>query len=488
MDRQVRRLGLVLTLLFAALFLQLNNIQVLQAKNLDQNPHNVRTTTRAFTQPRGSIATSSGVVVARSVPVKGSSQLLRVYPEGTLFAPVTGYFSHIYGMSGAESAYNSYLSAAPASSHNLAGLFGSASDANNVILTLSNTLQKTAETALGAHKGAVVALNPSTGAILALWSYPTYNPNALASPSATVEMNAWKAGIARPAQPMLDRAISNRYPPGSTFKIVTSSTVYDQDPALAKKSFPVLTALTLPGTSHKLANYAHEACGGGIASLFAVSCDSGFGQIGLDLGARRMASEAQRFGFNQRPPLDISGAVPSYFPPVSSFANDTPALAFSAIGQQNVAASPLEMALVGAAIANHGVIMKPHVMYQIRNGQGRLVTAYRPSIWKRATSSSTASKVTQLMIGVVNNPAGTAHNMLSLPGVQVAAKTGTAQTVPGANLNDAWMVAFAPASHPKIVVAAFVAAEPGAAAQTGDMYAGPVVRAVLSAALNVKGG
>ncbi|MCL4449223.1 MAG: penicillin-binding transpeptidase domain-containing protein [Actinobacteria bacterium] len=481
MDKRIRYLGVVLLLAFSVLFLQLNNIQVRQASALANAPGNYRNVLLSLQRPRGTIVTSDNVVVARSLPTKGGIyKYQRVYPEGRLFADITGYYSLIYGATGAESSYNSALSAYLTPLNTLRDLLDRKFVTNTLVLTVLNSLQQTAAKALGNRKGAVVVIQPSTGAILAMYSSPTYNPNNLSSLNSTEVHAAWKRYIENPQNPMLPRAYARSYAPGSTFKIITSSAVYDHDPKIATTLFPSLSGLVLPQTSHILYNYAHEVCGGYMPELFKVSCDSGYGQIGLDLGPQNLFNEATSFGFNKIPPLDIPGAAASTFPPVSSYATDPSAVAFSAIGQFNVSSTALQMAIATAAIANKGIIMIPHIMAQIRNYQGQLVKAWTPKMWLHATSASTAAKVKGLMIGVTQG--GTATNV-AIPGVLVAAKTGTAQGVPGQCCTN-WLAGFAPANNPLVVVVTVVPYQPGLGYNpTGSAIAGPVERTMLIAAL-----
>ncbi len=478
MDRQIRWIGLVLLVCFGLLFLQLNNLQVLQAKKLANAPGNPRVVAVALDQPRGIIQTADGVVVAESKPTHDIYGQLRVYPDGPLYADVTGYDSILYGLTGVEATYNTYLRSHSAPVRSFASLFQNRTITDTVTLTISSTLQELAAKEFGSMHGAAVVLDPATGATLAMYSSPTYNPNLLASHDIALERKTWTSLLADPSQPLLPRAYAERYPPGSTFKIITASAVYDYDPSLATKVYPKLTALKLPQTTTLLHNYGGERCGGQLPVLFQVSCDTGFGQIGLDLGPGNLAAEANAFGFNSVPPIDLTGAAPSYFPPPASFLKDLPGLAYSAIGQQNVAASTLQMALAGAAIADHGVIMTPHVMASIRTSLGQPVETYKPHPWRRAVPATTASSVTSLMLGVTQ-PGGTAPNV-AIPGVEVAAKTGTAQHGT-ANTNDDWLVAFAPAQDPVAVVAVSVNNQP--ASTTGSSTAGPIARALLEAAL-----
>jgi penicillin-binding protein A len=246
----------------------------------------------------------------------------------------------------------------------------------------------------------------------------------------------------------------------------------------------VLSALPLPQTTNSLHNFGGETCGGQLLELFTISCDTGFGQIGLDLGAGPLYSEATSFGFNQTPPLDLPYAVPSTFPATSTFVHDLPGVAYSAIGQQNVQATPLEMALVAGAIADGGTIMTPHILSYVTNSQAQIVSRYQPKAWLQATSAATANSVKQLMISVVNSPNGTGV-LASIPGIQVAAKTGTAQT--GTGQIDAWFVAFAPANNPQIAVSVVLPNQPAQNEYQGGTLAAPIARAMIEAYLQSGG-
>ena len=480
MERQIRRMGIVLAGLFAILFLQINNIQVLQASKLSNSTSNPRVALRLYNQTRGAIQTSDGTVIADSVASHDRYNFLRQYPQGPLYAEITGYFSLVYGTWGVENTYNKYLISHQNPVKNLSDLVTSNNGPDDLTLTVNSAMQQAAATALKGNVGAVVALNPKTGAILALYGNPTYDPNALASHNVNDVLKAWKANLANPSNPMLDRAYRRSYAPGSTFKVITSSAVYDHDPQLATKVYPQLSQLTLPNTNKTLSNFAHEVCGGTLPTLMAVSCDSGFGQIGLDLGAANLVSEAEAFGFNKTPPFDLPGAAISSIPSAASFAQNLPGVAYSAIGQEDVQATALGMALVTSAIADGGTIMTPHVMSEIRDTQGNLIEAYNPHPWLTATSSATASAVSSLMVGVVQG--GTASN-IAIPGITLGAKTGTAQTQVGAGSNN-WLEAFGPAENPSIVVVATVPAQSGLPIDTtGSQIAGPIVKAMLEAAI-----
>ncbi|MHB1855305.1 MAG: peptidoglycan D,D-transpeptidase FtsI family protein [Acidimicrobiales bacterium] len=478
MNRRIMGLGIALMVCFAALFLQLNYIQVVEASKLANAPGNSRNLTADYSKPRGFIQTSDGVVVARSVPSKDDLKYQRQYPTGGLFAGITGYDSFIYGVGGGvEATYNNVLTGKNLPLRSIKQLFSNTNVVGNVTLTLSNKLQTTAANALAGKTGAVIAMDPTTGAILAMYANPTYDPSPLASHNANDERNAWGLYTLNPSNPMLPRSYRQTYPPGSTYKIVVSSAVFDHDPALAQKQYPTVSSISLPQTTNKLHNYNYETCGGLLPQLLQVSCDTGFGQVGLDLGASNMSEEASAFGFNQYPPIDLPGVAASTFPAASFFSQQEPLLAYAAIGQDVVTATPLQMALVGETIADGGTMMTPHVMARVTDQQGNVLESYNPKAWLHPTSAATAAQVTSMM-ELVTQGNGTAADVV-IPGVKVAAKTGTAQT--GHHSTDDWMVAFAPANAPRIVVA--VAVPNQVTSATGDSVAGPITLAVLKAAL-----
>jgi peptidoglycan glycosyltransferase len=479
MQRQIRRLGLALLVAFSILFLQLNYVQVVRADKYANAPGNTRRATADFSRERGVIQTGDGVILARSVPTNDALKRLRQYPEGDLFAHITGYLSFTFGTDGVEKVYGSALAGHKLPIRRLSDVLTSRTRTGNVTLTLTKRLQLVAKNALGPRKGAVVAINPTDGAILAMWSSPSYDPNPLSAHDQRAVAHAWNGLQADSNKPMLPRTYRERYSPGSTFKVVTSAAALDRAPELVTKRYPTLTELPLPQTNKPLPNFGGEACGGTLPDLLRVSCNTGFGQMGLDLGGDKLSGEAKGFGFDQTPPLDLPAAARSVFPDATAFAHDKPALAKSAIGQQDVAATPLQMALVASAIANGGVAMRPHVLAEIRDSEGAVAQSWQPRPWVTATSPGTASKLRDMMIGVVTD--GTATRA-AVPGVTVAAKTGTAQTI--GNNAHAWLVAFAPAEAPKVAVAVIVESQPGLGDNvTGGKVAAPIAAAVLAAAL-----
>lgn len=481
MNTQIRRLGLVLLLLFSALFVQLNWLQVIDANSLNNNPDNSRAVVRDFVEPRGTIQTSDGVIVAQSVPSNDDFKLQRQYPLGPLFAHVTGYFSFTYGSDGVERQYNDALTGKTAKkTFNPRDLLLDKNKTGNVTLTLSKNLQQIASDQLGTRKGSVVALDPRTGAILALADYPSYDPAQLASHDQDAVRQAWTDLNASPDKPLLPRTYRERYFPGSSFKVVTTATALSTGTAtITMPIYPNLVELPLPNTNGQtLRNFGGESCGGNLAQALQVSCNTAFAQLGLDLGAQKLSAGANAFGFNSVPPIDLPFGAESVFPPASAFDRDIPALAKSAIGQQDVSATPLQMALVASAIANDGVIMTPHVMADVRDTDGTVVETYQPKPWLTAVSPDVAHTTRDLMVGVVTGGTGTAAQ---IPGVSVAGKTGTAQT--GNNTTHTWFIAFAPANAPRVAVAVMLENQPASNEATGGALAAPIAQAVLRAAL-----
>ncbi|HMK98295.1 MAG TPA: penicillin-binding protein 2 [Acidimicrobiales bacterium] len=486
-NQRVRWAGAGACVLILALFTQLNYLQVFHATALDNNPLNTRQVLAQFSSPRGAIISADGATLAESVPSHDQYKYQRIYPEGPLFGQLTGYFSLIYGTDGLEDEYSSQLSVAnvpvtlPTNLREIRKFFTTEPAPDNVHLTVLSWLQKVAASELAGREGAVVALQPKTGAVLAMYSGPTYDPGPLASHNSAVEEKAWAALRTNPGKPLLAAAYRQRFFPGSTFKIITSAAVFDHKAKLAKQEVPVMTGLVLPDTAGLvLHNFAGEACGGKLVQLFTVSCDTGFAKLGLEIGGPSLAEEANSFGWDQTPPLDLPGVARSFFPSASSFYRNGGALAKSAIGQESVQAVPLTLALVAAGIANGGAIMAPHLMASITGPQGQTITTYRPHPWLVATSKATARDLTDLMLSVVQSPNGTGAEA-RIPGVAVAGKTGTAQT--GGPYIETWFVAFAPANNPQIAVAVLVEDQPPANEYQGGTIAAPIARAVIEAYL-----
>ncbi len=484
MDRSIRRLGVFLMMLFGALFAQLNYIQAWRAPELNTKPGNTRPVDQSFSRPRGTVSTADGVVISRSVKSNDRYEYQRDFPEGELYASMTGYFNYSFGATGLERAYNEELSGRTTSQQvkSVGDLFVKKDRTGNLKLTVRSDVQAAAKAALGDQKGTVVALNPQTGGLLALWSWPSYDPNKLSVHNLDAAAGAKALYTAAPGNPLLAKSYREIYPPGSTFKVVTGSTGVETGAVTPTSPvYPTLTSLDVPQTTRNLPNFGGNACGGTLFVILAKSCNTSFAQMGLDLGGPILLAGAQSFGFNQVPPFDLP-AVKSNFP-TQDFKDRQPALAQSAIGQNDVAATPLQMALVAAGIANGGVIMEPHVVDEIRDGEGDLVRRLDPTPWKRAVSAQTSDIIRQGMREVVANGSAT---RLQIDGLDVGAKTGTAQFGPSAPLTShAWVIAWAgPAGQaPTVVVAVLVEGQGGASEQTGGRVAAPIAKQVIEAAM-----
>jgi len=481
MNTQIRKLGIVLLVLFSALFVQLNYLQIIEANDLNNHPSNSRAVVRDFIQPRGVIQTSDGTVIAQSVPSNDSFKLQRQYPLGPLFAHVTGYFSFTYGSEGVEKEYNDELiGKVSRGTFNPRDLLVDRDETANVTLTLNRNLQQIASDQLGERKGSVVAIDPRSGGILAFVDYPTYDPNTLASHNQDAVRASWTELNADTGKPLLPRTYRERYPPGSSFKVVTTATGLATGTATpTTPAYPTLRELLLPNAGGQtLQNFGGSTCGGPLPEALRVSCNTAFAQLGLDLGAQKMSAGADAFGFNKVPPIDLPFGAASFFPPASAFARDLPGLAKSAIGQQDVSATPLQMALVAAGIANNGVIMTPHVLAEVRDTDGEVIQRYDPKPWLTAVPPNVANTTRDMMVGVVAGGSGT---RAQIPGVAVAGKTGTAQT--GLDKSHVWFVAFAPAEAPRVAVAVMLEDQPSTTEATGGALAAPIAQAVMRAAL-----
>jgi penicillin-binding protein A len=492
-NRRIRVLALVLVVCFVLLFAQLNNLQVREASQLQAKSSVLLPTGQTwYSTPRGEILSSDGDVLAYSSKTSGG--YVRHYPYGSLFADVTGYYDAVQAAApyGVEAEYNSYLIQHQSKPKGLAGVLAQDKGTDSVVLTLSVQLQKVAEQALGSFFGAIVAVDPQNGDVLAMYSNPTYDPNDLSSLDPAANQKYYNTQANRRPNKSWGGALLNsatNYPiaPGSTFKVITTSAMYDHDPSLLTAYSPYTNALPIKGTDLLLHNYGGETCGGLLATILAQSCDTAYAQIGVELGATSLYDEATAFGFDQVPPIDLpAGEVAaSNFPPPATFADNLPGVAYSAIGQEDVSETALQDALVASAIADNGTIMKPHVMANIVSDVGQVIDSYTPTPWRTATSSKTAKAVRSLMIGVTSYALhGTAQGVFPSD-ITVAAKTGTAETVNGCSAD--WLIATAPAGprqKPKVAVAAVLPYQSGlSCSDTGAAAAGPRVAAVLEAAL-----
>jgi len=488
MNRQIRFLGAGLLVCFVALFIQLNNIQLYGQERLENDPLNTRDIIRDFGESRGIIATADGLVVARSVEVGGQLQREREYPEGDLYGHVTGFFAFDFGADGLEKTYNDELAGRTAEQQfgNFADLFKDSDTSGNLTMTVDSRVQTAARDALAGRKGSVVALDPRDGSIIALYSNPTYDPNPISSTDLEEARQARVELLEDPENPALARSYRERFAPGSTFKVVTAGAGLDSGLVTTTEPvFPFTDQYVPPLTTVPIRNFGGSTCGGALPEILVVSCNTAFAEMGAEvLGPEIMISGAEAFGFNAAPPFDLPDPAESVFP--TDFEQDTPRLAQASIGQNDVAATPLEMALVAASPANQGLIMRPHVMAEIRDQDGKLLDKWEPSVWRAPLTASDAETLRELMVEVVQRGTATA---MQIPGFEIGAKTGTAQTNVGTDSGEedthAWMIAFGgdPGEPPEVALAVILEAVPGGGQQTGGVDAAPIARVVMEAAL-----
>jgi peptidoglycan glycosyltransferase len=461
MNQALRRVSLACLVLFLALLVNDNYVQAFEASKLVNDPGNGRTFAQQYQYQRGSIITADNKTIAESKHVSGIYQYQRVYPDPVPYASVTGYNTP-YSSTGIEGAENKLLNGTDPrlTVRNLIDLVsGKQKKGATVQLTINSVAQQAAYAALkatGLPSGAV-AIDPATGAILALASYPSFNPNKYATFNGAALKAADNKYRDSKQQPLLNRAINETFPPGSTFKIVTSSTAFSTGRYNPNTLYNAPTDLKLPDTTNELINYDNSPCGSGgkvpLIYAFTVSCNTVYGGLGMHLGGSALRHQADKFGMNQtlHIPMPVS---PSNYPPVSN-----PAFtAYSAIGQYNDTVTPLQEAMFAATIANGGTLMHPYLVQKvIAPNLSTLVTA-QASVLSHAVSPSVAGEVKQMMASVVANPLGTAHGITAeLGNITAAAKTGTAQNgINNTGLDDAVFTCFAPVDNPVIAVGVVV--------------------------------
>jgi penicillin-binding protein A len=494
MNRPIRNLAIGCMVLFLALLINVTYLQYWQSDSLtslSKHPDNRRVLDAAYSRPRGAILVK-GKEIADSVKSKDDYKYQRVYPQGRQYAQITGFFSRDWGLGGIEATENSILSGDDSKLfvNRVVDLLGNQDPrGGSVSLTIDPKAQKAAYDgmkALGPDvRGAVVALEPSTGKVLAMTSSPTYDPNRLASHDFVAVNQAHKDLLANDLSPLNNRAIEEVLPPGSTFKLVTAAAALESGKYEPDTLVPGGSKLDLPQTSKDLINENGRSCGGDkitFTRALQVSCNVAFGSVGMKIGADAIRDQAEKFGFGSRYFHDLDDSLTRQA--VSRFPDnpDEPQTALSAIGQFDVAATPLQMAMITAGIANSGTVMQPYLVDEIRSNDLEVIgkTDPRP-LTSNAISAATARKLTDMMVAVVDS--GTATTA-QIPGVKVAGKTGTAQSAPD-RPPYAWFVSFAPADNPTVAVAVLVQdAGVDRDAISGSGLAAPIAKAVMEAVLN----
>ena len=495
MNRQIHQVTVLVVVLFLVLGVSVTSVQGFAHPalwefsspqgNLVTDVRNSRTVYSEFGRDRGDITVANGTIVT-SEESDDAYGYQRVYSDGPLYAPVTGYFSTTFAsITGMERAENSVLNGddpALFSSRVRSLITGGSQQGGNVELTINPLVQKAAWDALGGRRGSVVALDPSTGRILALVSSPSYDPNLLASHDSGTAQGTWDSLTADPARPLMNRAIAgDLYAPGSTFKILTVAAALRAGKTTPTTEVAAPDRITLPGTNHTLTNYEGESCGNGKVTLtyaFAESCNTPFAKMAMDLGDTALANEAAAWGFGADLSIPLT-VTPSTYP-----ANDSAAMtAMAGIGQASVKATPLQMAMVAATVANKGKQMRPYLVASTMDADLNTISSTTPSVLREPIDEATAASLSTMMQQVVSS--GTATSA-QVAGVQVAGKTGTAETGSDEGGPTSWFIGFAGTdlSRPTIALAVVLDGGQQTTSGTGGSLAGPVAASVIDAAVD----
>lgn len=483
MNKELRRISIATLAMFLALFVSSSVIQVFAVDDLRADPRNVRTLYASYSAERGPILVN-GRPIAESMAVDSVFEFLRVYPEPRLYAPVTGYFTLNQGTTGVEGAFNDFLTGTANEQFldQLGALVtGQRPRGAAVALTIDPVVQQAAFDAMGDLKGAVIAIEPATGRILAMVSTPTYDPNLLSAHSTSSVLTAYEQLIADPDDPLVNRTISgDLYAPGSTFKTLIAAAAFDSGRFAPTDALPNPATLPLPLSTSIVRNSGGGTCGGEatvtIANALRLSCNIPFAELGLALGEDTIADYAERFGFGSTVEVPMT-ATPSTFPRML----DDAQLMLSSFGQYDVRVTPLQMAMMMAAIANGGNLMQPTVLDRIIGPDLSIVQQSEPTLFSQPISRTTAETMTRLLVdGVSTGVAGNAR----IEGVAVAGKTGTAENGSVAPYT-LWFTGFAPAENPQVAVAVVIE-DGGGRGQTGsgNQIAAPIAKRVLEAVLS----
>lgn len=483
MNKELRRISVATLAMFLALFVSTSVIQVFAVDDLRADPRNVRTLYASYSAERGPILVD-GRPIAESVAVDSVFEFLRVYPEPALYAPVTGYFTLNQGTTGVEGAFNDFLTGTANEQFldQLGALVtGQRPRGAAVALTIDPVVQQAAFEAMGDLKGAVIAIEPSTGRILAMVSTPSFDPNRLSAHDTVSVLEAYDQLIADPDDPLINRTISgDLYFPGSTFKTLVAAAAFDSGAFAPTDAFPNPASLQLPLSTAIVRNASGGTCGSGatvtIETALRLSCNIPFAELGLALGEETIADYAERFGFGSAIEVPMT-ATPSTFPR----GLDDAQVMLSSFGQYEVRVTPLQMAMVMAAIANGGNLMQPTLLDRIIAPDLSVVEQSEPTLFSQPISRTTAETMTRLLVDGVSN--GVASNA-RIEGVAVAGKTGTAENGSVAPYT-LWFTGFAPADNPQVAVAVVVE-DGGGRGQSGsgNQIAAPIAKRVLEAVLS----
>ena len=484
MNRELKRVSIVIFGMFMLLLISLSYIQVVSVDTLASDGRDTRVLYDSYKAKRGAILVQ-GTPIAESVPVDDDYKYQRTYTDPFMYAQTTGYFSLNQGITGIESAMNSYLSGTSGAQfldQINALLTGRPITGASVTLTLDKKVQKAAWDAMAKYQGAVTVVEVDTGKVLAMVSKPSYDTNLLASHNSDTVISTYNTLLNDPTDPLINRAIGGKLnPPGSVFKLVMVSAALESGKYTPESTFPNPARLRLPLTDVTISNTDGKTCGPGetvtLADALRLSCNIPMAELGMELGGKAILAQAEKFGFNTsfNIPLRVEASVfPQYL--------DEPQTALASFGQFDVRATPMQIAMVSMAIANGGKLMYPNLIDSITSADLKPLQTFSPKQYGQPISAQTAATITQMMVNGVNN--GAASNA-KISGVAVAGKTGTAEN----GSNDPytlWFTGFAPADGTQKYSRTVLFENGGGMGKNGygNLIAAPVAKRVLEAVLN----
>ncbi|WP_395400358.1 peptidoglycan D,D-transpeptidase FtsI family protein [Arthrobacter sp. UC242_113] len=483
MNQAIRHSWIAAIAMFALIFGAISYVQVVGADELKANPWNRRAILQNYCNDRGAILVG-GSAIAESVPGNESCKFQRRYNQPELYAGLTGYFSRSYGVTGLESAMDAQLAGSSDQLFfdRIGQLFlGNQPKGASVELTIDPKIQKLAYDLIpDGQRGSIVVTDPKTGNILAMVSKPSYDPNLIATQDVAKEQAAYNAAIKVPGinlNPSVSGPTGALLAPGSVFKLVDTAAALKSGKYNADSVLPNPAQMSFPGIQYQLPNYAGGNCYTRNTASFAFalqqSCNTPFASIARDLGEKAIAEQASKFGFNS----DLGDQLKlDYAPSIFPSELDDAGLAQSAIGQRDVRATPLQIALMTSAIANSGVQMAPNLIKAVRSPDLRVIDEPKPVALRTSTTPEIAGQITEWMTSVVSEGIGSGA---AVPGVEVAGKTGTAEL--GDGLNNSWFTGFAPANDPKVSVTVVMQ---GVDITAGAQLTSPNAKRIFEAVLN----
>ena len=487
MNKPLRRIAIFCGLLVLALLARDNWIQLVQADELKTDPKNRRVAIARYSQPRGNIIVDGKAITGSADTKSGDFRYKRTYKNGPMWSPVTGYASQAFGANQLEALNDGILTGDDDRlffNRTIDMLTGKPQKGGNVVTTLNAKAQKAAYQGLGDKKGAVAAINPKTGAILALASTPSYDPSSFAG-NGKSDTEEWSKlqKEKNEDEPMLNRALRQTYPPGSTFKVVTAAAGLESGEYDLDKQTDSPDPYKLPDSQTKLGNEGNIPCKNAtVRDALRYSCNTVFAQMSNKIGNKKMIETADKFGFNNKELDTPVRAAESVYPK-----DNRPQNAMAGIGQASNRATPLQMAMVASSVANNGALMKPYMVDQLVAPTLNVVEQHKPTELDRPVSSENAQKLQQAMETVVQKGTGTSAQ---IPGVTVGGKTGTAQRGENNSENPyAWFISYAKDSNGDIPVAVAVVIEGSDTLRSdiaGGKLAAPVAKDVMNAVLEGK--